>query len=234
MRKVYVSLLTVLIFLFASVVANAQLTGIKTIPGDYATVAAAVTDLNAQGVGAGGVTFNVAAGYTETIAAVISLTATGTVANPIVFQKSGVGANPVITAYVGTNTPATAAHDDMWRLIGSDYVTIDGINLTDPNVTNPASMEGGFVLYKASLSDGAQNNTIKNCVITLNRVNNAAGSGPSVEGSRGIEVTNATAAAAITALTPTTAAGTNSNNKFYGNTIQNCNYGIVLSGFAAS
>ena len=34
-----------------------QLTGIKTIPGTYATIAAAITDLNLLGVGAGGVTF---------------------------------------------------------------------------------------------------------------------------------------------------------------------------------
>ena len=46
-------------------IANAQLTGAKAIPGDYATIALAVTDLNTQGVGAGGVTFNIAAGYTE-------------------------------------------------------------------------------------------------------------------------------------------------------------------------
>ena len=67
----------------------AQLTGTKTIPGDYATITAAVTDLNTVGVGAGGVTFNVAAGYTETITAGITITATGTAGNTITFQKSG-------------------------------------------------------------------------------------------------------------------------------------------------
>src|SRR6476660_8937313 len=61
--------------------ANAQLSGTKAIPGDYATIAAAITDLNTAGVGAGGVTFNIAAGYTET-AANITVTATGTSANP--------------------------------------------------------------------------------------------------------------------------------------------------------
>ena len=66
-----------------------QLSGIKTIPGDYATIAAAITALNGAGVGAGGVTFNIAGGYTETITAPLSITTTGTLANPIVFQKSG-------------------------------------------------------------------------------------------------------------------------------------------------
>jgi hypothetical protein len=44
--------------------AFAQLTGTKTVGGggtpDYATIALAISDLNAQGVGEGGVTFNVA------------------------------------------------------------------------------------------------------------------------------------------------------------------------------
>ncbi len=55
-----------------------------------------------------------------------------------------------------------------------------------------------------------------------------------VEGSVGILVINSTRTAATTALTPTSSAGSNSNNKFYSNTIQNCNYGIALSGFAAT
>jgi hypothetical protein len=217
-------------------VAQAQLSGTKTIPGDYATITAAVADLNTQGVGSGGVTFNVAAGYTETIAATISLTATGTLANPIVFQKSGGGANPIITAYTGgVGTPATAIQDGIWRLVGSDYVTIDGIDLLEnpANTTNPSTMEYGYALYKASATDGCQNVTIRNCTITLNRVNNAAGSGPAVDGSRGIDMVNAIPTAATTVLTVTDAAGSHSNNKFYSNTIQNCNIGIALIGFAA-
>ena len=44
----------------------AQLTGTKNIPGDYATLAAAITDLNTEGVGAGGVTLNLIAGNPPT------------------------------------------------------------------------------------------------------------------------------------------------------------------------
>ena len=104
MTKNYV--LLTLLLCFISSASYAQLTGTKTIPGDYASIAAAVTDLNAQGVGAGGVTFNVAAGYTETLTARINMTATGTAANPIIFQKSGSGANPKLTAFAGTNCTA--------------------------------------------------------------------------------------------------------------------------------
>ncbi|MBU1010826.1 MAG: T9SS type A sorting domain-containing protein [Bacteroidetes bacterium] len=213
----------------------AQLSGTKTIPGDYASISAAVTALNAAGVGAGGVTFNVAAGYTEILAGRIDLTATGTLANPITFQKSGAGANPLITAYAtGTGTPSSAVPDGMWAIVGSDYVTINGIDLVDLNAANPATMEYGYGLFKASAIDGCQSVTIKNCVITLNRINNASGTSPMVEGSVGILVINATQLLATTAITPTDALGTNSNNKFYTNTIQNVNYGIALSGYAAA
>ncbi|MDQ6692895.1 MAG: hypothetical protein M3014_00510 [Chloroflexota bacterium] len=203
---------------------------------DYTTITFAVADVNANGIGAGGVTFNVAANFTESLAASISLTATGTSANPIIFQKnpSTSGANPKIIAYVGTATPASAAPDGIWRLVGADYVTIDGIDLFDPNTANPATMEYGYGLFKTSASDGAQFDTIKNSTITLNRVNNASGTPPMFDGSNGIEVINATPTAATTALTPTGATGTNSGNRFYANTIQNCNIGIGLSGYAAT
>ncbi|MCX7861439.1 MAG: hypothetical protein N2449_00390 [Bacteroidales bacterium] len=213
----------------------AQLTGIKTIPGDYATIAAAIADLNTQGVGPGGVTFNIQAGYTETITARLNLTATGSPNSPIIFQKFGNGANPLITAYVGTATPSSATPDGIWALVGSDFVTIDGIDLYDPNTSSPnATMEYGYGLFKASATDGAQNNTIRNCVITLSRANNASSTSPMVEGSVGILIINSTPTAATTAITPTSAAGTNSFNRIYSNTIKNCNYGIALSGFAAS
>jgi hypothetical protein len=184
------------------------------------------------------VVFNIAAGYTETLTATISLTATGTAVNPLTFQKDPAtsGANPAITAYTtGVATPASAVQDGIWRLLGSDYVTIDAIDLKDnpSNTTNPATMEYGFALYKASTSNGCQFVTIKNCVITLNNINNATGTAPMVDGSTGIIVMNALATAAITPIIPVSG-GTNSNNKFYGNTIQNCNIGIALAGYAAA
>ncbi len=121
MRTILIVLLVLL-----SQCAQAQLTGTKTIPGDYATVSAAITSLNSAGVGAGGIIFNITAGYTETITAPLSITATGTSANQIVFQKSGAGANPLVTSYTtGTGTPGTAVQDGIWNLIGSDYVTIE-------------------------------------------------------------------------------------------------------------
>ncbi len=203
--------------------------------GSYSSIVNAVTALNSSGVGAGGATFNVAAGYTETITGTIVLTATGTAANPIIFQKSGAGANPLITSYTGTQT-GTATPDGMWAIAGGDYITIDGIDLIDKvaNTTATTTMEYGYGLFKASGTDGAQNNTIKNCVVTLNRANFAAWLTVGGNGSIGITVNNSTYNAASTNITVTAASGTNSYNKFYTNTIQNCNAGMVFHGYAAA
>ncbi len=203
---------------------------------DFLTIGGATGAVNDANVNfpTGNVTYNVCAGHTETLTAAVALTATGSLGNDIIFQKSGAGANPLVTAYVGTATPTSATPDGMFRIQGGDYVTIDGIDFTDPNAANPATMEYGIGLFKASLSDGAQNNTIKNCVITVKTINNASGTAPMIEGSVGILMINSTAIAATTALTPTTAAGTNSNNKFYTNTINGGNYGMGLIGFAGA
>jgi hypothetical protein len=224
-----------LLLMFNSNVSYAQLTGIKTIPGDYIGIAAAVTDLNVQGVGSGGVTFNVAAGHTETLSGKITMTATGTAANPIIFQKSGAGANPVLTSYVGTVATPSVLADGFWVFAGSDYVTIDGIDLQESatNTTTTTVMEFGFGLFKASDTDGCQNNTIQNCNITLNRIQNTAWTAPGHNGSVGIAVLNGLHTATGT-VTVTAASGSNSFNRFYSNTIQNCNAGIVFVGFAAT
>ena len=108
-KQVYTAFLATCVFFLTNNV-FAQLSGIKTIPTNYASIAAFVTDVNTQGVGAGGVTLNVPAGYTETLTGKITLTATGTAANPIIIQKSGAGANPKLTSYVGTvATPSVIA-----------------------------------------------------------------------------------------------------------------------------
>ena len=127
-----------------------QLSGIKTIPGDYSSVALAIADLNAQGAGPGGVIFNIQAGHTETLPSLTSglITTSGTSANPIVFQKSGAGANPAITAASGT----AAVTEYIFCIKGGDYITFDNINISDPSGT----VEWGFALLKSSAIDGAQ------------------------------------------------------------------------------
>ncbi len=160
------------------------------------------------------------------------LTATNTVT---VIKASG---TVTVNAGLGTATPGSAAPDGMISIRGADFVTIDGLTLTDGNVTNPASMEFGIGLFKLGAGDGAHDNTIQNCTINMQRVNNATGTSPMLDGAVGIEVVNSTAIAATTSLTPTNGGtsstnGTNSGNKFYTNTINSGNIGIGFGGFAA-
>jgi hypothetical protein len=202
----------------------AQITGIKNIPGDYATLTLAVADLNTQGVGTGGAVFNVAAGYTETLAAPLVLTMTTNtpnVNNPLIIRKSGVAANPLITAFTGVSTTL----DGMFILNGVDYVTIDGIDLQEnaANVTATTQMEWGYALVKTSTTNGCMYNTIKNATVTLNKTNTAT---------VGIYLGNHTSAS-LTGLTLASFAGTSSYNRFYNNTVQNVYNGFSLTGYGS-
>jgi trimeric autotransporter adhesin len=199
----------------------APLTGPKSIPGDYATLAAAIADLNVNGVGTGGVTFNIAANYSETFVTPTDgtiTTTTGSITNPIVFQKSGSGANPLITAAPGVSLTA----DAIIAIGGCDYVTFDGIDLQENvlNLTPTTQMEWGYAICVLSATDGSQNITIKNCTISLTKTYILT---------KGI-YSNHHTTAATTPLPASAFSGTNSNLKIYGNTINNCYSGIYLAG----
>lgn len=207
---------------------------------DYLSFATAIADLNTRTISAN-CTFNVQPGYVENISSQLIL---GTAAlNPtvagrtIVFQKNGAGVNPLINAaFAGVSNIGVGTADGIWSINGTDNITIDGIDLNDNNTTNATvCMDFGYGIFKLSSTDGAQNNTITNCTITLNRVNVAAGTGVTafLPGSNGIIMLNGVRNAATVPLAAGGAAGANSNNKFYSNTIQNCNTGIALSGLAA-
>jgi hypothetical protein len=204
----------------------AQLTGVKTIPGDYATISAAVSDLNTQGVGSGGVTFNVAAGYTESITAQITITATGISGNPIVFQKSGAGTNPKITRTdAGSNATSTIGGlgDAVIRLDGTDYITFDGIDVA----TSVSGIEYGYYIHKTSATNGCQYVTIKNSNITL-----VKGASAYVIGIHADNGTTSTSSA--TGVTVTAVSGENTNITITGNTISNVHAGIYVRGSSAT
>jgi len=209
----------------------------------YTSLALALTDVNLVTAMTGPVTLTCAAATSET-APVTGLTIGSATLNPVLSATNTItiikaSGTVTLNAGTGTATPGSAAPDGMLKLSGADFITIDGLTFTDGNVTNPATMEFGVALFKRVAGDGCNNNTIQNCTFNMQRINNAAGTSPMVDGAVGILVINSTAATATTLLTPTNGGtlptnGTNSGNKFYTNTINSGNIGIALSGFAAS
>ncbi|HEX9741003.1 MAG TPA: hypothetical protein VGA29_09510, partial [Ignavibacteriaceae bacterium] len=227
--KLFLVMLFLLFFLAIQSLFAQPLTGIKTIPGDYATIASAITDLNAQGVGAGGVTFNVNAGHTETFTSSTagSITAAGTSSNQILFQKSGAGNNPLITAGLGvfaSSTTMTAYPGDaIISIEGGDYISFDGIDLRDnPAATGVEKTEVGYFLKKASSDDACKNVTIKNSSITLDAATIY---------SWGIYISNFSG---TTAVTVTSTGGRHENIKVFNNSVSNVYSGIFLRGFSAA
>lgn len=180
------------------------LSGTKIIGpgGDYESFTAAINALNRMGVATGGITFNVTAGtvFTETMP-IPAITATGTLADQIIFQKSGAGANPIVQA-TGTSG---GRNEFFFKLQGADYVTFDGIDLRNTGATT--LMDNGYQLECIS-DNGCNNNTIKNSTVTLD-VNN-------------------TSTMAIICIAYVYATDTNSNNKFINNTINNAVFGYWL------
>ncbi len=148
----------------------AALTGTKTINpalptgGDnYQSFAAAILALYTTGSGTGGVTFNVSPGtYTEQV------TFTGAYpgmspSNPVVFRATGgsVTLSPTVT---GSNQYGV-------KITGAQYLTFDGISVTDVSTgTNP--LYYGYWLNNSAATLGARYNTIKNATIQM-RINSS-------------------------------------------------------------
>ncbi|WP_324325541.1 hypothetical protein, partial [Flavobacterium sp.] len=199
----------------------------------FPTIASAVTALNNNGVNAA-TTFNVLAGYTETApsggfsllgSGAAGNLATGTATNTITFKKFSTGTNPTVTASAAHT--ASSIMDAVFKIVGGDYITFDGFTMIEnpANTVTTAMTEFGVGLFysgTAATANGAQNNTIKNCTITLNKTNT---------NTFGIySNTQHTSSNGTTSATITNVAGCNSNNKFYTNTISNTNIGIAIIG----
>ncbi len=206
---------------------KAQLTGTKNIPGDYASLDLAITDLNTQGVGPGGVTINLLAGNPQTApAGGYSITATGTLTDQIIFAGNG----NVITA--SNALTVGALNDAIFKIVGGDYITIGSFDMQEnaANTTTAAATnnmtEWGVVLTYATVTNNAQNISLIGNSITLNRT---------YQNTWGIY---ANATHALTAITVTAsgtgATGGNSGLKIYGNTISNVNQAITVVGPTAA
>jgi len=167
----FIRLALFVIVLFPSSL-KSQINGTKYIPGDYPSLANFIGLLNANGVGGAGLVVNIAAGYSET-APVGGFIVGSAILNPtltnfrrLVIQRNplGAGANPIFTAFRGTSLTS----DGVFKFLGTDFVTIKGIDLQEAvsNNTSTKQMEFGFALLNLNKDDGCQNFYITNCTIT--------------------------------------------------------------------
>ena len=170
------SLVLLLIMMYGN--ANAQLTGTKTIPGTYASIKLAIDDLNANGVGTGGVTFNIAPGYTETIpmgGLIIDIASNQpTSGNPVVFQRSGAGTNPLIQTDVNGSGVLSgggfgARKDAILWLVGTDYITINNIDFTERynGGSQTLKTEYGIEMVRKDGTDGCKYVSITGCTVRM-------------------------------------------------------------------
>lgn len=151
--------LTVSLLLASAVMAlAAPLNGTYTIGGaspNYASLQAAITDLNAQGVN-GPVVFNIRAGsYSGTTAqGAINAIAGASATNTITFQaESGPG---TVTLSPTANSDNT---NGVFILNGANWIIIKDLTLSNTGTTY-----GADVQYRL----GASNNTVQNCILTGN------------------------------------------------------------------
>lgn len=229
----FIKLLFVFMFVFAAVVTKAQVAVTVTNPtnttpnlqASYASLALAITNLNLITAISGPVTLTCAATGNETASVggyTINFTAATSPVNNVIID----GAASIITAGLQT---AGSNIDAVFKIIGSDYITIRNFTIkenagnivTATGATNTMT-EWGVALLRATTTDGAQNNTIQNNIISLNKT--YANSFAIYSNVRHASESPATA---IDIISP---AGANNNNKVYGNIISNVNYGIVLVG----
>ncbi len=185
----------------------------------YSTLASAITALNAATITAPVVV--TLYGNETAPTAGYSITKSGTVTNTITIQGNG-AANTIVTAFGGQTSGVKT--DAVFKLVGADYITLQNMriqenaaNTTTAVATNNMT-EFGVGIFSASTTDGAQNNTIQNCTISMGSTyQNAMGiySSSAHSSTNGAQVATATS-------------GTNINNKIYGNTISNVAYGIYI------
>ena len=171
-------LLFLWVFMLATVYTHAQLTGTKNVPGDYPDIQTAITALNTQGVGSGGVTILLGANQTLTAplqigSAILSVGgAASTAANPVIIDGGNFAINATFTGTrAGSNT--TGSNDAMLVLNGPDYVTIKNcvFNEQSSGTTTTTAIENAIGCYNrlsAAPFDGCQFIYIENNTFNMN------------------------------------------------------------------
>ncbi len=155
MRKLSILFITAWLLIFEQ--ANAQT--VKTVgntgSADYTTLSQAVNYINElTEIPPGGVIINVTAGqvFTENPPAI---TKVASASNPIVFQRSGEGANPIIS-YEDDLDDKLVVH-----IQNSAHITWNGIDVQDTNPTNANTYQVA-VAIEASSDISIMNSTLTN------------------------------------------------------------------------
>ncbi len=193
---------------------NTLVAGTYNIPGDFATLTAAVAAYNTSCL-TGAVVFQLAAGYTsgsETFPITVNANAFASATNTLTIRPAS-GQTPTISGSVASGA--------LIKLNGADYVIIDGSNsggtdrsltITNTNTTAPCA------IWLSSLGNGAgaTNNTVKNCNLNTSAATTATAYGISVSGA-----------------TIGSAGGDNDNVTIQNNAINSQNVGLYANGNAA-
>jgi hypothetical protein len=203
----------------------------------YTSLANAITALNTITAISGPVIITLNAGNPQTAPSggyIINFTATTSAANNVTIA----GSNNTITAF--TPQPTGSVIDAIFKIQGANFVTIRNFTMqenpantttggaTPTNLTTGNNMtEWGVALLYRNNTDGAQNNTIQNNNISLNRTyTNTYGIYSSVR--------HSPTAPTVTADIVNATTAPNSGNKIYGNNISNVNMGITMVGSAVA
>ncbi len=227
MRSTRSFLPVVLLFLtcvsgFSQVTTN----GASGLAPTYPSLADAIVALNAAVITAP-IIIDVNADQTTPAGGYI-ITAQGTAVNNITLR----GNNNTVTAS-NAHVPGNFM-DAIFRVEGADYLTLEQfVMMENPSATNASDAtntvtEWGVALLASSLTNGSQNNIIRNNTISL-RVSavdrNTFGIYSNVQH---------TTTSVLGGGNPTLFSGTNSYNKIHSNTISNVNFGISFTGSGVS
>ncbi|QQS34079.1 MAG: hypothetical protein IPM50_05755 [Acidobacteriota bacterium] len=206
------------------------MSGLYNIPGDFPDLATAIDTLNISGV-SGPVTINLIAGNPQTAPAGGYTIGRTCCSDPILTTTSAT--NTVTLVGNGNTITASPSHnvgsltDAIFKLIGTDFITISGfVMLENPANTamTPASnnmTEFGVALFYWVSNNGAQNNTISNNTIDLERL---------YRNSFGIYSNSSHSSFQPTTIGNAIAGGSNSGLTITGNQITDVNCGIVIIG----
>ena len=215
-----------LLFLFFALFSFSQVTtnGGSGLAATYPDLASAITALNGATITSP--VLITLTGNETAPAGGYAITAQGDATNTITIE----GTSSIITA----PTPQTSGllYDAIFKLLGADWITIQGFTMLEnpANTTTTAASnnmtEWGVALLYASTTNGAQNNTIRNNTIDLNRT---------YQNTFGIYSNSThTATAPTTSATANSSTGGNSGLKVYSNTITDVNIGILVVGPTAA